>query len=383
MPCEAAPVSTLYFKGQEVICRPDETVLDALVRSGAPIDFSCRSGVCRRCLIRRLDAPPPQEAQRSLAPHLQAAGYLLACQCRPAQSMELAPASPQDMLTRCVAMRLVTNNDGSCQLALDPCTELSMSPGQVVQLTGPSCERPVLAELTGHDLAEGWVLARIAPADAAGVAWLAQPDTLWGQMIELRGPFPTEPADEVVPLPPDPSLWAALGHGSVVRAVLERFYASVYADAQLQPYFSRVTMDRVIGKQYAFLKQSITGEAAYIGERPRNTHHWMVIPDSVFEHRQRLMHQAQMAQGLSPDLVRRWNRYEEQYRQDIVKYAPWPRRIGQERVDTEGYGHIVLDEATVCDHCAQEIPAGTEVRYHLRLGQVGCHSCSPLPEHRS
>ncbi len=376
-------MSTLYFKGEDVSCQPEETVLDALVRGGASIDFSCRSGVCRRCLIRRLDAPPPPTAQRGLPPHLQAAAYLLACQCRPVEDMVLAPASPEDMLTRCVVMRAVNGTDGGCELALDPCTEWPLRPGQRVELKAPSVERPVVAQVTGHDGAEGWVLTLVAPADVAEADWLAQPDTLWGQEIELRGPFPVEPAEEVTPQPPDPDLWAALGDGATVRAVLEHFYASVYADPQLRPYFARVTMDRVIGKQYAFLKQSMTGEASYIGERPRNAHHWMVIPESVFEHRQRLMHQAQRAHGLDADLIRRWNRHEEQYRPDIVKYAPWPRRMGGERVNTEAFGHIVLGEATVCDHCSQEIPAGTEVRYHLRLGQVGCHRCSPLRERRS
>ena len=162
-----------------------------------------------------------------------------------------------------------------------------------------------------------------------------------------------------------------------MRAVLESFYESVYADALLRPYFERVTMDRVIGKQYAFLMQSITGEAVYIGERPRNSHHWMVIPDSVFDHRQKLMLDAQQAHGLTEELIERWSRYEEQYRPDIVKYSPWARRIGDQLVETERYDSLVLGEATVCDYCALEIAAGTEVRYHVRLGQVGCKNCAP------
>lgn len=372
-------MSVLHYKGRRVACRPGETVLDALVRSGQPIDFSCRSGVCRRCQLKRTDAAAPAAAQRSLPAHLQAAGYLLACQCRPTEDMVLAPASPEDMLTACVLMQLTIAPDGSRQLAFEACTELHFQPGQTAQLNGPAQSDPVPAELIGHDDTQGWILARVAADDGSRAAWLADGESAFGVSFDLRGPFPLEPADEVVPLPPDPSLWAALDDGRLVRTVLERFYAAVYADPLLQPYFARVTMDRVIGKQYAFLRQSITGEATYIGERPHNVHHWMVIPDRVFEHRQQLMRQAQQALGLSEALIDRWTRYEEQYRPDIVKHAPWPRRIGDQRVETEGYDSLVLGEATVCDHCAQEIPAGTQVRYHLRLGQVGCHRCSPLP----
>ena len=31
---------------------PDETVLDAAIRAGAPIPYSCRGGTCRTCISR-------------------------------------------------------------------------------------------------------------------------------------------------------------------------------------------------------------------------------------------------------------------------------------------------------------------------------------------
>lgn len=373
---EPREAPTLCYKGKRVVCQQGETVLDALIRTGQTIDFSCRSGVCRRCRLKRTDAAAPAKAQRGLPAHLQAAGYLLACQCRPTEDMVLMPASPEDSLTSCVLTQLRVAPDGRHQLVFEPCTDLAFSPGQTAELIGPGAVAPVRAELIGLDATQGGIVACVMQGDELGAAWLTDCEASFGQ-FELRGPFPSETADEVVPLPPDPTLWAALDDGAAVRAVLEKFYNAVYADPLLRPYFARVTMDRVIGKQYAFLRQSITGEATYIGERPRNVHHWMVIPDFVFEHRQRLMLQAQQAIGLSPAIISRWNRYEEQYRPDIVKYRPWPRRIGSQSVDTEGYDNLLLEEATVCDYCAREIQSGTEVRYHRRLGTVGCHACSP------
>lgn len=135
-------------------------------------------------------------------------------------------------------------------------------------------------------------------------------------------------------------------------------------------------MDRVIGKQYSFLMHCMTGTDSYIGERPKNAHHWMVIPDTLFEHRQQLMAQAQREYGLTPDQCAGWTRLEEHFRADIVKFAPWPRRVGGDAIDTERYDTVTLDEATVCDHCGAEIAAHTTVRYHARLGQVGCARCA-------
>ncbi|OGB16192.1 MAG: hypothetical protein A2W72_13620 [Burkholderiales bacterium RIFCSPLOWO2_12_67_14] len=298
----------IQYQGRPLRCRDNESLLDALVRTGVAIDFSCKSGVCRRCLVKVVDGAAPAEAARSLPPHLRSAGYVLACQCKPAGPLSLAPKSPADMLTPCMLVRREHGADGS--------------------------------------------------------------SGLW-----LRGPFPVEPEGEA-PLPaPNLALWHLLDHGRLVRRVLEAFYQKVYADPLLQPFFERVSMERVIGKQYAFLMQCMTGDKVYIGERPKNAHHWMVIPDMLFEHRQRLMAQAQREQGLTPEQMAGWALYEEHFRADIVKHAPWPKRMGDQAIETERYDTVTLDEATVCDHCGAEIAANSTVRFHVRLGQVGCQRC--------
>ncbi len=370
-------MTKLHFQGHTVHCRTDETVLDAFIRQGLDVAFSCKSGVCHRCMIKRLDGELPEAAARKLPLRLREAGYLLACQCRPTSDLLLAPRSPEDMQTSCMLTSVERQGQQGWILAFESATELEYAPGQMAQLLFPGAPAAVPAILLERDEYSGWIRASTEARTVAGLPWAENPDAAFGESFDLRGPFPVEPDQEVTPIPPDPTLWAALEQGKTVRAVLETFYASVYADPLLRPYFERVTMDRVIGKQYAFLMQSITGEAVYIGERPRNSHHWMVIPDSVFDHRQKLMLDAQLAHGLSEELIERWSAYEEQYRRDIVKYAPWPRRIGDQLIETERYESLVLGEATVCDYCATAIASGTQVRYHVRLGKVGCEDCAP------
>lgn len=369
-------MSTLHYQGRVVECRTSETVLDAFVRAGFDIAFSCKSGVCHRCMVKRIEGEIPPMAQAKLPTRLRQAGYLLACQCKPQQDMVLSPRSLEDMLTNCLLMQVDEQSDGNPILSFDTCTELSFVSGQAARLVGNGPAGDFELMLVGRDEQQGWIQARLLLNGRLRPAWMLNSEASFGAEFELRGPFPAEPSQEVVSLPPDPSLWRALGDGVSVRAVLEIFYRKVYADPLLRPYFERVTVDRVIGKQYSFLMQSITGEQTYIGERPRNSHHWMVIPDSVFDHRQKLMLDAQREYGLSDVLIERWSRYEEHYRPDIVKYTPWPRRIGDQVVDTERYESIALGEATVCDHCGQEVLAGAVVRYHVRLGLVGCSICS-------
>lgn len=363
----------VQYLGRSIHCRDDESLLEALLRTGAAIDFSCKSGVCRRCMVKVLDGGASPEASRSLPTHLRSAGYVLACQCKPAAPLRLAPKSPADMLTQCMLVRREHRADGASILWFEAATELVFSVGQSAQVFDGPFPDPVNVVLSGRDDTQGLIKA-LAVNDVLPQAAFAD-DALFGADFQLRGPFPVEPDSEALLPAPDPALWRLLDHGRLVRRVLEAFYQKVYADPLLQPFFERVSMDRVIGKQYSFLMQCMTGEHVYIGERPKNAHHWMVIPDALFEHRQQLMRQAQQEQGLTPEQMEGWARYEEHFRADIVKHAPWPRRMGDQVIDTERYDTITLDEATVCDHCGAEIAANSTVRFHVRLGQVGCPRC--------
>ena len=202
-----------------------------------------------------------------------------------------------------------------------------------------------------------------------------------GFQFEVAGPLDTHAGDaghaaEAGSPEPDPGLWQELGEGARVRAVLEDFYARVYQDPQLAPFFTGVTQSRSIDKQYSFLRQLMTGERVYFGDRPRNAHHWMVISDELFDYRQALMQERLEAHGLTDAQIARWTRLESHYRGDIVKGAAFPRRIGGVDQPLEGYAKQVLDSGTVCDHCGAAVDAGVEVTYHLRLGLVSCAACT-------
>ena len=289
---------TLRYGDRVVTPLAGETVLNALLRAGIDVPFSCKAGACHTCLSLCTEGDVPEKAQRGLAAHLLEKRYFLPCKCKAVSDMRITPALESDLV--------------------DPAV----------------FDEPVAA-------------ATCAAASA-----------------EL--PYPE----------PDPELWAELEDGKTVRRVLEDFYERVYADPLLSPFFGRVTKDRVTDKQYSFMKQCVTGEKVYFGDRPRNAHHWMIISEALFEHRQALMLQALHAQNLSPGQISRWVRIEEHFRPDMVKTEVWPRRVGDEEIFLEGFASETLMEATVCDHCGAEIAAGTTVAYHRRLGQVSCRVCA-------
>jgi truncated hemoglobin YjbI len=178
-------------------------------------------------------------------------------------------------------------------------------------------------------------------------------------------------------LKPDAEMWEALDQGERLTAILQDFYSLVYMDPRLSPFFDGVTRQRAIEKQYSFLRRIFTGEDVYFGDRPSNAHHWMVISDELFNHREALMEGCLRRHGLADSLIERWRGVEEIFRKVIVKTQPRPRKIRGEELPLDGYGAIAMAVGTLCDGCFGPINVGTWAMYHTRTGRTYCASCMP------
>ena len=190
-------------------------------------------------------------------------------------------------------------------------------------------------------------------------------------------PYMPKDAQTVASIAPDPELWAALGHGPGLTAILTDFYDRVFEDARLRPFFHNVTKRRVIEKQYEFLYQLFTGDDVYFGLRPFNAHHWMVISDDLFDYREALFEDCIRRYGLPQPLIQRWMAIHERFRADIVKSSP--RGIVEEGVERylERFDTVPLAVGSICDGCGAEVAEGTIVRYHMRTGLIYCPTCQP------
>lgn len=179
-------------------------------------------------------------------------------------------------------------------------------------------------------------------------------------------------------LAPDTEMWHALEEGRLLRAILTDFYNQVYADAMLSPFFAGVTVDRIIDKQFSFLRSIFTGEKCYFGDHPKNAHHWMVISDELFDHREALLENTIRNYGLPEHLVQRWRNIESVFRKVIVKDRPVPRKIGNTEIPLDGYNSLILEVSSLCDCCGMEIPCGAVGYYHRRTGKLNCVACHNL-----
>ncbi|MGB0712447.1 MAG: hypothetical protein ACPGUC_02695, partial [Gammaproteobacteria bacterium] len=132
---------------------------------------------------------------------------------------------------------------------------------------------------------------------------------------------------------------------------------------------------RVVDKQYEFLRDLFTNARTYLGMRPFNAHHWMVIDDALFDYREDLFERVVLEHGFDPVLWRRWAAIHELFRREIVKSASRGMVIdGVERRD-EGYSMEALSVATLCDGCGRALDVGETVRLQHAEGKVYCTDC--------
>lgn len=86
----SAKAKRLTVAGKSYSCEPGETVLDALLRQNVAVPFACRQQICKSCIMRSLNVPPPAESQKTLKDTLKSKNYFLSCACIPEQDMEIA-----------------------------------------------------------------------------------------------------------------------------------------------------------------------------------------------------------------------------------------------------------------------------------------------------
>lgn len=504
----------LHYQDQAIDCREDERVLDACLRQGVAVSFSCRGGTCQNCLSLCTEGEVSAESQRGLKLDLVAKGYFLPCVCVPTGDMSIGPPRIEDVFVKAEVRAKEWLSPSACRILLEPHVDFAwhpgqfinlrrddgltrsyslashpdagmvlelhvkrmdqgamsnwlcdtVNPGETVDIQGPngdfryaakSLDQSLLLIATGTGLApvlgvlrdalarghRGWIhlyhgVSRVSglylreelqelardhanfeyhpcvssePQAVSGIAAarahlqaVAELDDLAAWQVYLAGlpamvaaatalvrehganpadivtdPFEmrdlrvtariehhiperaARPERETTAPAPDPELWAALDEGRLLRVILDDFYTRVFADPLLAPYFHGATKQRAMEKVYSFLHQIFTGKKVFFGDRPTNSHHWMVISNEIFDYREDLFMDCLRRHGLPGHLIKRWREMEERYRPDIVKSAPWKRVSHGVEMPLDGFGEVVMDVGSVCDSCGGEILSAT------------------------
>jgi NAD(P)H-flavin reductase/ferredoxin len=79
----------LTIENKSYLCRPGETVLDALLRENINIPYACKKGSCHSCMVRSIGVRPPAAAQAGLKATQKQQHHFLACLCHPENDMTI------------------------------------------------------------------------------------------------------------------------------------------------------------------------------------------------------------------------------------------------------------------------------------------------------
>ncbi len=349
----------------------NETVLQAALRQGVNLKFSCGGGSCHACLMKCISGDIPQAAQAGLPGELVECGYFLPCICHPINDMALSEPDSLDFQVDGVCVDWRTDAFGGL-LEIDL---VRLLPGliegmNIVLFHDNAHYEAVVVGLPEHNY---YLTLRMALPEDTGIDWHAHLGKTVRVKLASADPRDPVPSGNLVPSP-DPALWELIG-AKRVRAALETFYDMVFADPRLSPFFSGVTKERVIGKQFSFMEKLMTGQKVYFGDNPRNSHHWMVISENLFDYRESLMRKALQSHGVIESQIERWMRLEGFYRGDIIKSRPFPRMLDGIEQPLDGFEEAIIDVGTLCDHCGAEVNPGDIVIFHRRLGSIACKNC--------
>lgn len=178
----------VHLGGSVVQRRADESVLDALLRGGVDVPFSCRKGSCQTCLLRAVEGDPGSRSTRGLHPALVESGHFKPCVSRPAGDLVLAPADLSRRPVRAVLAERHLLCPGVVRLRLELETAMHWVPGQHVRVHHPGgAVRPYAITSVGE---EDWFLELHVRLIEGGLVsgWLTRGLAV-GESFMLEGPL--------------------------------------------------------------------------------------------------------------------------------------------------------------------------------------------------
>ncbi len=111
-----------------------ESVLDALLRQGVDLSYSCRKGSCLTCMLRCAKGHIPPQAQDGLRDSLRAQGYFLPCLASPEGDIDLLSGEDADLFGRARLVEIERLAPAIVRIRLEAATPLYYHPGQFINL---------------------------------------------------------------------------------------------------------------------------------------------------------------------------------------------------------------------------------------------------------
>ena len=273
-------MSTIKFQGQQEVtveAEWDETILDALLRSGAEVPFFCRSGVCGQCKSLLIDgevteigsAPPVLGRDEIDAGHILICRSIALSDCQLQTRSLCGPAAELPWPTHCEVLQATAVEETLFHLRIgivedDPVRSFLFHPGQYTRLQAPVPEgvdlpwRLYPANRPGHDFLDFYL-----PCSASSARQLCRAFPA-GQPLELARPVGASSLKEgergpVILVAEGPGLSAALSMIEMLALRQERGGVHVFTVAGGPAWLERQAAQ--LAREYGIHHQHVEATA--------------------------------------------------------------------------------------------------------------------------
>ncbi len=130
-------MTTIQFNNKTYQCRDEETVLDALLRQGVDLPFSCRKGSCHVCLLQCSKGEVSIDSQMNLSPVFVNEGYFLPCQCKPESDLIINEIDQDKLYTVAYVHKKDILSESVCRLILESDKITDYKAGQFLNMSRP------------------------------------------------------------------------------------------------------------------------------------------------------------------------------------------------------------------------------------------------------
>lgn len=116
-----------------------------------------------------------------------------------------------------------------------------------------------------------------------------------------------------------PKTFEELGGREILEKVSKIFYDKVYDDNWIGEYFKEVKQEIIEEQQVDFMSMALGGPKVYLGKLPVPAHKHMMITEELFILREELLDAALVEAGACNELITRWKKIDEAFKNKIVK----------------------------------------------------------------
>ena len=180
-------MARLTLEGTAYECGADETVLDALLRQGVEVPYSCRNGVCLTCVMRTDSPGVPGRARHDIRETLRHQGYFLPCVCVPQGDLALEFPHDASVYGRAVVAAVEALAPDIVRVALGAATPLYYHAGQFINLRRSDGLVRSYSLASVPSLDDGLILHVKYHSGGQMSGWIRD-DLRAGEDVEFQGP---------------------------------------------------------------------------------------------------------------------------------------------------------------------------------------------------